>query len=39
MIKYLDQTKQDCLTWQSTRDAVAKFFVDTMFALRPNKKS
>jgi len=26
MIKYLDQTKQDCLTLQATKDTVARWF-------------
>ena len=39
MIKYLDQTKQDCLKFQATKDAVARWFVDVSFAVHPDQKS
>ena len=39
MIKYLDQTKQDCLTLKATKDTVARWFVDAAFAVHPDQKS
>jgi len=39
MIKYLDQTKQDCLTLQATKDTVARWFADATFAVHPDQKS